>query len=85
MDLNKKLGKWAQLKKFYQGGSRQACVLITREIIDYFGNEEELSEYFGENTGGGHNYGYRIYCSFHKNKPDCHEMKLRTVATKRLY
>jgi hypothetical protein len=53
--------KWIKLTKYYQGGSLTDYKFVDSSEIE----TEELQDYFmekwGENTNGGHAYGYRVY------------------------
>ncbi len=57
---------WWKLEKFFKGGSTIAQVQVP------YGFPKDkwqcALEYFGENTNGGHCYGYQIYKKRLKNK-----------------
>ena len=61
-----KLG-WYLITKAFKGGGDYYAIRLTKEMSDRFDSWDDFLEYIGENTGGGHNYGYSIKAR-HKNK-----------------
>lgn len=57
---------WIKLVKHYQGGSHTDYMLVDSSDIKTHNQEQELMENWGENSDGGHNYGYRV--DMHKLK-----------------
>ena len=51
---------WIKLVKHYQGGERTDYMLVDSKDIKTPDQEQELMENWGENSDGGHNYGYRV-------------------------
>jgi hypothetical protein len=51
---------WIKLVKHYQGGERSDYMLVDSKDIKTHDQEQELMENWGENSDGGHNYGYRV-------------------------
>lgn len=79
MNLEDNIGKWIQLRKVYRNAEKKYCIKLTDEIVAMFGDEECISEYVGENTEGGHNYGYSMYAEYFDEKPEGKEMSLQSV------
>lgn len=52
--------KWIKFTKHFQGGNRSDYALVEDEEIDTEDKEQELMENWGENSDGGHAYGYRV-------------------------
>jgi hypothetical protein len=52
--------KWVKLTKHYQGGERSDYMYVEDERVDTYDHQQELMEEWGENSDGGHNYGYRV-------------------------
>jgi hypothetical protein len=52
--------KWVKLIKHYQGGMKTDYMLVENERVETHSSQQELMEEWGENTDGGHNYGYRV-------------------------
>jgi hypothetical protein len=52
--------RWIQLTKHFQGGSRTDYKFLDTSEIDTYAKQQELMENWGENTDGGHNYGYKV-------------------------
>ena len=66
---------WYKVRKSFKGGGSEFQIKVpdinlTKETWD------ELLEWIGENTGGGHAYGYRI----HTNKLKRKSRKLKVVS-----
>lgn len=51
---------WIKLTKYFQGGSRSTYMLVEPSQIDTKEHQEEIMEEWGENSDGGHSYGYRV-------------------------
>jgi recombinational DNA repair protein RecT len=51
---------WIKLTKHFQGGSHVDYKHIEESEIDTEDKQEDLMEIWGENTDGGHAYGYRV-------------------------
>ena len=51
---------WIKLIKHFQGGSHTDYMLVDEKDIDTPDKEQELMENWGENSDGGHNYGYKV-------------------------
>ena len=51
---------WIKLTKHYQGGERSDYMLVDSKDIKTYNQQQELMENWGENSDGGHNYGYRV-------------------------
>jgi hypothetical protein len=51
---------WIKFVKHYQGGERTDYMLVDSKDIKTHNQEQELMENWGENSDGGHNYGYRV-------------------------
>lgn len=68
MEKIKKTG-WIVIKKYFKGGSKEYALRITKKIQSRFGDWESLLSFIGENTDGGHNYGYRIDSDYVKKVP----------------
>lgn len=62
---------WYLIRKYFKGGGDKFAFHITKKIQEMFDNDwDELFEYIGEHTGGGHNYGYTINSNYKgKKKP----------------
>jgi hypothetical protein len=52
---------WIQLVKHFQGGSLTTFKHVEESSIDTDGKQQEMMEDWGENTDGGHAYGYKVY------------------------
>jgi hypothetical protein len=52
--------KWVKLTKHYQGGERTDYMYVEDEQVKTHASQQELMESWGENSDGGHNYGYRV-------------------------
>jgi len=52
--------KWIKLTKYFQGGMHETFMYVDESEIDSNTKREELMENWGENSDGGHNYGYTI-------------------------
>lgn len=52
--------KWVKLTKFFQGGSKTDYMFVEDERLATHDDEQELMEEWGENSDGGHAYGYRV-------------------------
>jgi hypothetical protein len=59
---------WIKLTKHFQGGSRIDYMIVDKKNIDTHDKEQELMENWGENSDGGHNYGYKVYMEKLKRK-----------------
>ncbi len=51
---------WIKLIKYFQGGSHVDYKYVEKSEIETNDQQQELMEDWGENTDGGHNYGYRV-------------------------
>ena len=51
---------WIKLVKHYQGGERSTYMLVDPKDIKTPDQQQELMKNWGENSDGGHNYGYRV-------------------------
>lgn len=51
---------WIKLTKHFQGGSKSTYKLVDSSDIATEDQEQELMEVWGENSDGGHSYGYRV-------------------------
>ena len=60
---------WHLVEKSFQGGVDEYAFRATKETVVNFGDYESLMEYIGENTTGGHSYGYRIKMTHKNTKP----------------
>lgn len=62
---------WYIITKSYKGGGSKFIFHITKKVQGRFDNDwDELLNYIGEHTGGGHNYGYNIKSRYKgKKKP----------------
>jgi hypothetical protein len=56
----KKHMKWIKFTKYFQGGVHSDYRLVEEQEIETDDQKNELMENWGENTDGGHNYGYRV-------------------------
>jgi hypothetical protein len=54
---------WIKLVKHFQGGSKEDYMFVEKSDIDTNDKEETLMEYWGENSDGGHAYGYHVHMS----------------------
>lgn len=79
MNLDQANGKYIRLVKNYRNSCDSYWVFVTDEIIAMFGDEDELCEYVGENTNGGHNYGWRVASEVVDTKPEGKELKVATI------
>lgn len=66
--MEAKLG-WYLITKSFRGGGSQFALRITKKITEQFDTWNDLFEYIGEHTDGGHENGYRISAKYQKNKP----------------
>lgn len=51
---------WIKLTKHFQGGERSDYMLVDSKDIKTHDQQQNLMENWGENSDGGHNYGYRV-------------------------
>ena len=51
---------WIKLIKHFQGGSKEDYMFVEKSDIDTKDKEQTLMEYWGEESDGGHAYGYRV-------------------------
>ena len=51
---------WIKFVKHYQGGEKTDYMLVDSKDIKTNDQEQELMENWGENSDGGHSYGYRV-------------------------
>ena len=58
---------WIKITKHYQGGSNSTYMLVEPDKISTKERQEELMEQWGENSDGGHAYGYRVYMDILKD------------------
>ena len=79
--MEAKLG-WYLIEKYFRGGSHQFAIRITKKIAEKFGTWDDLFEYIGEHTGGGHESGYRITAKYQRNKPDIKKTLKFSLVTK---
>lgn len=59
---------WIKLIKYYQGGSKSDYMLVDSKDIKTTDQQQALMEDWGENTDGGHSYGYKVYLEKLKRK-----------------
>jgi len=52
--------KWIKLTKHFQGGVHSNYMLVEDSKIETEYQQQELMENWGEDTHGGHNYGYHV-------------------------
>jgi hypothetical protein len=52
--------KWVKLTKYFQGGMKVDYMLVEEERVLTHDSQQELMEEWGENSDGGHAYGYRV-------------------------
>lgn len=52
---------WHRIEKFYKGGCSKFQIATPKGIRLSRAEWEGILEWLGENTSGGHNYGYSIY------------------------
>jgi len=52
--------KWVKLIKHYQGGTKTDYMLVEDCRLKNEDSQDELMEEWGENTDGGHAYGYKV-------------------------
>ena len=52
--------KWVKLTKYFQGGSKSTYKYIDEKEIETEDQRQEVMEDWGENSDGGHSYGYRV-------------------------
>lgn len=55
---------WIKLIKHYQGGEKTHYMLVNESVIDSKNEQNEIMEEWGENSDGGHNYGYKVDMHF---------------------
>jgi hypothetical protein len=51
---------WIKLIKHFQGGSHTDYMYVDKSDIDIYDKQQELMTNWGENTDGGHAYGYKV-------------------------
>lgn len=69
---------WYKINKSYRNNEQIWSVYISKKISKDFFNENDLLENIGENTDGGHNYGYKMKSRYYgKNKPKNTDLLLR--------
>jgi len=51
---------WIKLTKFFQGGKHIGYMYVDEKSIETESQRQELMENWGENSDGGHAYGYRV-------------------------
>jgi hypothetical protein len=51
---------WIKLIKHFQGGSKTDYMFVNEKAIETEAQQKELMEDWGENSDGGHAYGYRV-------------------------
>ena len=51
---------WHKITKFYKGGMSEFQIAVPKGIRLTKSEWDEILEWVGDNTTGGHNYGYRI-------------------------
>ncbi len=79
--FTRKLG-WYLITKSFRGGSQQFAFRITKKIAEKFDAWDNLFEYIGEHTGGGHENGYSISAKYQKHKPNVKETLRFSLVTK---
>lgn len=52
--------QWYKITKHFSGGSNEFQIRVPRDTKLSKSNWDSILEYLGENTSGGHNYGYSI-------------------------
>lgn len=55
---------WIKLTKHFQGGKHTHYMLVNENVADSKSEQETIMEYWGENSDGGHNYGYKVDMHF---------------------
>lgn len=55
---------WIKLTKHFQGGEHTDYMLVDESVIDSKYKQDEIMADWGENSDGGHNYGYRVDMHF---------------------
>lgn len=55
---------WIKLVKHYQGGEKIHYKLVNESVINSKYAKDEIMMDWGENSDGGHNYGYKIDMHF---------------------
>ncbi len=69
---------WYLITKSFKGGGDKYLFKITKKIKERFEDWDELFEFIGEHTGGGHAYGYRLTSNYkRKKKPKVMETKYK--------
>ena len=72
-----------RIEKTYRGGNDKFVIAIDKQVFkDNFETEEELLEWIGEHTNGGHNYGYKVYSNrIYKipKKYDCYTIDYQKI------
>lgn len=54
------MDNWYKVTKYYQGGMSEFQIMIPAGIKLSKSDWDSVLEWIGENTSGGHNYGYRL-------------------------
>jgi hypothetical protein len=54
---------WIKLTKYFQGGMKTDYMLVDEKEIKTKSQQKEVMENWGENSDGGHAYGYRVEMS----------------------
>jgi hypothetical protein len=60
---------WRLFRKSYRNATDYYALYVDEIVKNNFGENNDLCEYIGEHTDGGHNYGYEIKCYNLKDKP----------------
>ncbi len=76
---------WYLITKGYKGGRDTYLFRITKNIIKRFEDWDELFEFIGEDTGGGHNYGYNITSTYKGRKKKNWKETVTVYSKKKFY
>lgn len=55
---------WIKLTKHFQGGIHTHYMLVNESVINSKYEKDEIMMDWGENSDGGHNYGYKVDMHF---------------------
>jgi hypothetical protein len=66
--MKTKIG-WYIIEKHYRGGCSKYALRLTRKIQKMYPDWDELFDYIGENTNGGHESGYNLHANLKRTKP----------------
>ena len=53
--------RWFKIEKFFQGGSDTYQIRVPSEVRLTKEDWDAIMEWVGDNTNGGHSYGYRLH------------------------